>query len=414
MAARRSWLPLLFLYSVASFVESAFWGQMGAFTPLYLPALGIPHEDVPRWTGTIVAVAALTGIPFLPLWGALADRYTRRPIIIRSFVAHLLSALVAGLAGNVWVFLLGRSLMAFALGNSGLMMATLAERAPPRRLGLAFAVFNGAGPVGAFLGPLAGGPIVDRWGFPTLLFVNAGLMAGVIAVLALADHDDYRGARDAPLARMALESIALVWRSPQRRALLPALFFIFGGWMLALAYVPLAVTQLYTGADPNRAVGIVLGAGGVMPLLLAPLLGLLADRFGHWRVLRLGAAAVAVLWPLPALAPSLTGFTAAWAVVNGIASSVFAISFGVLSASAAPAERGRIMAFAFLPVNVGAVLGPALGAWITHATVFAVFPAAAGFTFIGLVLLALAAGRAPRSLPDPPEKTPTFGAPGRR
>src|SRR5262245_49025884 len=167
-----SWHWLLLLFTGAGFVETVFWGQMGAFTPLYLPALGVPAAEITNWTGAVASISVAIGIPFLPLWGALADRYSRQPVIVRSFAAHLVAGIVALLAGNIWIFIFGRALMGFALGNTGLMITTLAERVPPRRLGLAFAIINSAPPLGAFVGPLIGGPIVDRWGFPTLLAVD--------------------------------------------------------------------------------------------------------------------------------------------------------------------------------------------------------------------------------------------------
>jgi MFS family permease len=79
-----SWIWLLFLFSLASFMEASFYGQMGAFTPLYLPRLGISQTEVAVWTGRIVAISGLVGIPFLPFWGALADRYARQPVIVQS------------------------------------------------------------------------------------------------------------------------------------------------------------------------------------------------------------------------------------------------------------------------------------------------------------------------------------------
>jgi hypothetical protein len=44
------------------------------------------------------------------------------------------------------VFILGRTIMSFALGNSDLMMSTLSERAPRQRTGLAFSIMNSATP----------------------------------------------------------------------------------------------------------------------------------------------------------------------------------------------------------------------------------------------------------------------------
>ncbi len=109
------WLGILALFSIAALVESSYYGQITAFTPLHLPHLGVAPAHVPAWTGRVAALAGLLGIPLLPLWGALADRYSRKPVIARSFVVHLLSGLVMLLAGNVWVFAFGRALTGFAL-----------------------------------------------------------------------------------------------------------------------------------------------------------------------------------------------------------------------------------------------------------------------------------------------------------
>lgn len=62
-----SWLRLLTLFTAAGFAETMLYGQMAAFTPLYLPELGIAAGDIPRWTGAIVAVSSALGLPFLPL-----------------------------------------------------------------------------------------------------------------------------------------------------------------------------------------------------------------------------------------------------------------------------------------------------------------------------------------------------------
>jgi len=95
------WIGLLALFTAASLIEASFWGQMSAFTPLYLPRLGVPPEQVLAWTGASVAISGLLGLPFLPFWRALADRYARKPIIIRSYLAHLVAGVIAMLAGNV-------------------------------------------------------------------------------------------------------------------------------------------------------------------------------------------------------------------------------------------------------------------------------------------------------------------------
>jgi DHA1 family multidrug resistance protein-like MFS transporter len=234
---------------------------------------------------------------------------------------------------------------------------------------------------------LVSGPVVDAWGFPTLLLIDGILVLLIVVALTFGYKDSFRGTGRGSLLGMAAESVLLVWRSKRLRALFVALFFLFAGWMLAFSYVPLAITALYQGDDPATAVGLVLGAGGLTALVLSPLMGAMSDRFGHWRVLFGGACVAALLWPLPWLASDLYSFAIACALVNGVVSAVFAISFTVLSASAKSETRGRVMSFAYAPVNLGFMLGPAIGSAITRSSVFTVFPAAAVLTILGIGVL---------------------------
>ncbi len=387
---RASWVWLLALFTFGSFIETVFYGQLSAFTPLYLPKLGIRQEEVALWTGLIASFAGLLGLPFLPFWGALADRYSRKPVIIRSFVVELAAGVVSLLAGNIAVFVVGRAITSLSLGNSGLMMTTLAERAPAKRQGLAFSIMNSAAPIGVFIGPLVGGPIVDHLGFPTLLAIDAALLLSVVLALAFGYEDHFTGTNRGPLLRMALDSVKIILNDKRLPALFMALFGLYAGWILALTYIPVAVGKLYQGQDPGTAVGLVLGASGVLALFLGPFIGSLADRFGHWKILLVVAGIAVILWPIPGFMGELIPFGAAWAVINGLASGVFSVSFNVLSSSTTAETRGRVMSFAYLPLNLGLILGPGIGSLVTRSSVFAVFPAAAVLTALGLGLLFLA------------------------
>ncbi len=385
-----SWKWLLALFTLAGFIETIFWGHINAFTPLFLPQLGVARPDVARWTGLITAIASAVGIPFLPLWGALADRFSRQPIIIRSFVVHGIAAVICLLSGSVWTFLLGRAFMNLALGNSGLMMTTVSERAPANRQAFAFAVMNSSGPVGIYMGPLLGGPVVDHYGFRLLLGIDAGLMLAVVLGLALGYRDAFRGRAEAPILKMAVDSVLIILRSPRLRVLFPALFLLFSGWMLAFAYAPLTITAIYHGGDPAMVVGLILGGGGLLAFLFGPLIGLAADRWGHWPVVLAGSVVEVLLWPVPAYMSSLLTFGIAWTVLNGLTSGVFAVSFSILASSARPEIRGRVMSFSYLPINIGSALGPAIGAVVTRSSVFAVFPVAGALTAAGIVAMVLA------------------------
>lgn len=301
-------------------------------------------------------------------------------------------------ARDVWLFALGRALMSLALGNSGLMMTTLAERVPQHRVGLAFAIMNSAAPLGYFAGPLAGGPVVDAWGLPVLIAVNMGLILLVTLAVAFGYDDPYQGKATGSLWQMAVGSLALIGRSPRVRAVFIGIFALFLGWQVALPYIPIAVTEVYRGADPGFAIGLVAGVGGLATMVFGPVTGALADRFGRWRVLLIGAALGMLLLPLPLVARSLPGLIVTWGAANGVLSSLFAVSFTVLSDSTSEDTRGRVMSFAYLPMNVSAVVGAALASRIALYGVWWVFPAASLLTVLGIGVMALAAQQA-RAIP---------------
>jgi MFS family permease len=268
---------------------------------------------------------------------------------------------------------------------------------------LALAVMNSFNPVGGFVGPLSGGIIVDHWGFRALLVVDMLMVLLVVLGLSLGYRDTFKGQLSGSLFGMAGGSLAILVRSSRLRVLFPALFLLFIGWMLAGTYVPLAVSSLYQGRNPGTIVGLIFGAGGLLTLVVGPILGALGDRFGLWRVLLLSALGTVVLWPVPALAHDLAFFSITWWLLDGLMSGVFAISFGVLSASVDEARRGRVMSFAFLPFNLAAVVGPALGAVVTPLGVLTVFPVAAGLTAISVLALEVARRQPTQPLSPSPE-----------
>jgi MFS family permease len=216
--------------------------------------------------------------------------------------------------------------------------------------------------------------------------------------------DAYRGKSREPLLRMAVTSVRVSFQAGRVRTIFIALFFLYAGWMLVYSYLPVVVTRLYHGLNPASAIGYVLGGGGILAMLISPLFGSLADRFGYWRILTSGAAVEVVLWLIPFWTRSLIPFAIAACAASGLAAAVFSISFNVLSTSAPASIRGRVMSFAYLPVNLGFSMGPMLGSQLVKLDLFYIFPAAFVFTGLGLVVLRVA-----RLQPAALDTEPTIG-----
>jgi MFS family permease len=136
-----------------------------------------------------------------------------------------------------------------------------------------------------------------------------------------------------------------------------------------------------------------MGGAGLATFAVSPLVGTLADRFGGRRALVAGVLLSIALWPLPAVVPGLIGLGITWALVSGLAGGVFALFFSVLADAASAGVRGRVMALSDIPSNAAYVLGPGLGILITRAGIFAVFPAGAALTALGLVALIVVQAR---------------------
>jgi len=98
---------------------------------------------------------------------------------------------------------------------------------------------SSAGPVGAFVGPLIGGPIVDRWGFRALMWVDVALMIIVVLSLSLGYFDSYRGESRDSIWRMAGDSIRVSFQAGRLRTLFIAFFLLYAGWMMVYSYLRL-------------------------------------------------------------------------------------------------------------------------------------------------------------------------------
>ena len=134
---KQSWKLLTVLFSLANLLEVAVIAHFVLFTPAFLTTIGFSKAEIDAWTGPIASAGFLAGIWFVPFWGVLADRYGRKPLILRSYYVEVLAMALAAVSHNIWLYLVARSLTGFALGNTGLMYASLTEAAPSNRVAFA-------------------------------------------------------------------------------------------------------------------------------------------------------------------------------------------------------------------------------------------------------------------------------------
>lgn len=389
------WRVLLAVFTLAGVVESQAFGHFNAFTPLFLQELHVPVGQVATWTGVLSALGFVIGIPLLPFWGIWADRYGRKLIIVRSAYVEGIVFTLAAFSPNVWVLALARFLSGFVFGNTGVMLALLADKTPRKRLGLAVGIASASFPLGSSIGPYLGGLIAQGPGIRTLLFVDGCLSAAVGIMLTLMIREKRRartgGSSSRALLRAAVRDITA---SPTVARLFLLYFIAMYGLSQVSPFIPILLQRFYHGpaAQLPSVIGTTLTASGIAMAVTTPLWGRLGDLLGRRRVLPicLGAVGVglAVGGLVTALLPLQMGIVWVGLFQGGIGTTVIA-----LLALLAPEERrASILNFSLLPSQLSWFLGPITGAAL--AAVWLQLPFVTGALALGVAMaLAYATAR---------------------
>ncbi|WBB80726.1 MDR family MFS transporter [Micromonospora sp. WMMD882] len=120
----------------------------------------------------IVTTELLAMTATVPLWGKMADLYSRKLLIQLSLGLFVIGSLIAGLTPNVEVLLVSRVVQGVGAGGmTALATIVMAAMIPPREMGRYAGIFGAVFGVGTVAGPLIGGLLVDtswlgwRWCF---------------------------------------------------------------------------------------------------------------------------------------------------------------------------------------------------------------------------------------------------------
>jgi EmrB/QacA subfamily drug resistance transporter len=126
-------------------------------------------QSVYTW---IVTTELLAMTATVPLWGKMADLFSKKLLIQLSLGLFVAGSLIAGFTPNVEVLILSRIVQGVGAGGmTALTMIVMAAMIPPRELGRYSGIFGAVFGVGTIAGPLIGGLLVDtswlgwRWCF---------------------------------------------------------------------------------------------------------------------------------------------------------------------------------------------------------------------------------------------------------
>ena len=155
-----------------------------------------------------------------------------------------------------------------------------------------------------------------------------------------------------------------------------------------LPVVPLYVTD-QLGA-PAAAVGVAVGAFALTALLLRPLAGRLADRWGRKRLLVSGAVLFTIVLVAHVAISNLTHLVGLRVVLGAAEAAYFVGATAVLTDLAPPDRLGAAMSYSSLGLYLGLAAGPLLGeALVARAGYDAAWLGAAALGLVALLLTRL-------------------------
>jgi predicted MFS family arabinose efflux permease len=404
-----SWRGTNLLFLACSAVQSAADGHMTAFTPLLLHDLGLGPSEIATWTGLLVAITMAMAMPMAPFWGVLAERFSRRPIILRTYLLLAAALVIAAWAADVRWLIAARMLMGLCHGSGGVIIATQAMLTPSDRLGSAIATVQVSQPIAASLGPPIGALLIPHIGLRGLFMADAVVILIAALAIALLMPEPADRVQGGSVMRRTGEVFHLVWKTPPIRWNFICAFLTRGATSVVDAYLPVRITQVAT--DPATAIGWILGIYGLLTTFATWLVGRVIDRTEaavlYWRAMLFATIVAAGL----ALSPSLLWL----GVLAALRSIPVACSNTVLYAHAArvlaAAEQTAVFSLSPLPRNASQIVFPllaALVAGLAPGAALGLGAAVGGATFLAsLRLMAVTRGTASRFADGRQPEAPT-------
>jgi MFS family permease len=376
------WQRNLYVCVFGSFTTIMAMTLLLPFLPLYVQQLGASSVDAAvQWSGVAFGATFLAAGLVAPVWGRLADKYGRKPILIRASLGMAITMSLLGVVQSVGQLVAIRFLAGLVGGYASGAIVMIATQTPKHRTAWALGTHAAGMMAGNLVGPLIGGLLPGLIGIRSTFFLAGGLIFCSFIMTTLLVKEERR----TPAQRKAQGG----WRDVPDRT--PVIGMLASAMLLMFAnmsiepIITVYVSQLVD--DPKHVTlvaGIVMSAAALGSVLAAPRVGRLADRIGHQKVIVACLALCGIL-----LIPQIF-------VTSGVQLVVLRFLMGLALGGLLPAitsvvrhsvpdhAAGYILGYATSAQYIGQVTGPLAGGFIAaHAGMRSVFVMTSVLMFAG-------------------------------
>lgn len=291
------WRRNLWVVWFAEFTAVLGFSSVLPILPFYVQKLGVTDPDAVKfWSGAIFSAHAVTMAVMAPIWGSLADRYGRKPMVERAMFGGALAIGLMALARTPYQLILLRAFQGALSGTVAAATTLVASMAPRDQLGRSLGLLQMAVYMGSSFGPMMGGFVADTMGFQATFWITSGLLfLGGMGVF-LWVREEFSPPRTSHVQRLGLiENFRVVLSSAALASVFGVRFLARTAGRLLAPILPLVIQSLAPGGAAATLSGVVQGLNSAAGAAGAVVLGRLSDRWGERRVMLLCLLSSAVL-----------------------------------------------------------------------------------------------------------------------
>ena len=290
------WKQNLLVCWFGVFAVSSGMSQIIPILPLYIEQLGIHSTaEIAQWSGWAFGINFISLAIFSPIWGKAADKYGRKPMLLRASLWLSVIVTCMGFVQNVYQLVGLRMLQGALAGYISAAITLIAVQTPLDHSGWALGTLSTASVGGTLLGPLLGGLLSDTLGIRSVfLFIGVLSLIAFFLTLLFVREEFTRPEEKSPNFRE-------VWRQLPDQRLIVAMFvttFVMSAALMSVQpIITVYITQLVQGSAYIALIsGAVFASSGLASLLAASWLGSLSDRIGPPKVMLMALIAAGLLF----------------------------------------------------------------------------------------------------------------------